>query len=141
MEIISKNLILKQKIYFYLDKNRKDIKTFRSTKIDRTLMILLLIFLDLKDFRELNDTIQSNDNVIEEAVNNIIKSGINETQIVNFFENDIKESRKLEKISLVDAYLSSNKYMLLVPDNLKIKYVIDNKLDVQGIKNFLEIRK
>ena len=104
-------------------------------------MILLLIFLDLKDFRELNDTIQSNDNVIEEAVNNIIKSGINETQIVNFFENDIKESRKLEKISLVDAYLSSNKYMLLVPDNLKIKYVIDNKLDVQGIKNFLEIRK
>ena len=98
-------------------------------------MILLLIFLDLKDFRELNDTIQSNDNVIEEAVNNIIKSGINETQIVNFFENDIKESRKLEKISLVDAYLSSNKYMLLVPDNLKIKYVIDNKLDVQGVKN------
>ena len=104
-------------------------------------MILLLIFLDLKDFRELNDTIQSNDNVIEEAVNNIIKSGINEIQIVNFFKNDIKESRKLEKISLVDAYLSSNKYMLLVPDNLKIKYVIDNKLDVQGIKNFLEIRK
>ena len=31
--------------------------------------------------------------------------------------------------------------MLLVPDNLKIKYVIDNKLDVQGVKNFLEIRK
>ena len=90
-------------------------------------MILLLIFLDLKDFRELNDTIQSNDNVIEEAVNNIIKSGINETQIVNFFENDIKESRKLEKISLVDAYLSSNKYMLLVPDNLKIKYVTNNR--------------
>ena len=60
---------------------------------------------------------------------------------MNFFENDIKESRKLEKISLVDAYLSSNKYMLLVPDNLKIKYVIDNKLDVQGVKNFLEIRK
>ena len=104
-------------------------------------MILLLIFLDLKDFRELNDTIQSNDNVIEEAVNNIIKSGINETQIVNFFENDIKESRKLEKISLVDAYLSSNKYMLLVPDNLKIKYVIDNKLDIEGIEDFLDIKK
>jgi len=31
--------------------------------------------------------------------------------------------------------------MFLIPDNLKIKYFIENKLDIEGIKDFLEITK
>lgn len=141
LEIISKNIILKQKIYFYLEKNKKEIKTFRSTKIDRTLMILLLIFLDLKDFRELNDVILSDSQVIEENINKIKKNGIEETEITDFLEKDMKKSIELGKISIVERYLTSNKYMFLIPNNLKIKYFIDNKLDIEGIKNFLETTK
>ena len=31
--------------------------------------------------------------------------------------------------------------MFLIPDNLKIEYFIENKLDIEGIKDFLEITK
>ena len=141
LEVISKSIILKQKIYFYLEKNKKSIKTFRSTKIDRTLMILLLIFLNLKDFRELNDMILSNSQVIEESISEIAINGINREKIEDFLEKDIEKSIELGKINIVDGYLSSNKYMFLVPNNLKIKYVIDNKLDIEGIEDFLDIKK
>ena len=141
LEVISKSIILKQKIYFYLDKNKKSIKTFRSTKIDRTLMILLLIFLNLKDFRELNDMILSNSQVIEESISEIAINGIDRGKIEDFLKKDIEKSIELGKINIVDGYLSSNKYMFLVPNNLKIKYFIDNKLDIEGIKDFLEITK
>ena len=141
LEVISKSIILKQKIYFYLEKNKKSIKTFRSTKIDRTLMILLLIFLNLKDFRELNDMILSNSQVIEESISEIAINGIDRGKIEDFLKKDIEKSIELGKINIVDGYLSSNKYMFLVPNNLKIKYVIDNKLDIEGIEDFLDIKK
>ena len=141
LEVISKSIILKQKIYFYLEKNKKSIKTFRSTKIDRTLMILLLIFLNLKDFRELNDMILSNSQVIEESISEIAINGIDRKKIEDFLEKDIEKSIELGKINIVDGYLSSNKYMFLVPNNLKIKYFIDNKLDIEGIEDFLDIKK
>lgn len=141
LEVISKSIILKQKIYFYLEKNKKSIKTFRSTKIDRTLMILLLIFLNLKDFRELNDMILSNSQVIEESISEIAINGIDREKIEDFLEKDIEKSIELGKINIVDGYLSSNKYMFLVPNNLKIKYFIDNKLDIEGIEDFLDIKK
>lgn len=141
LEVISKSIILKQKIYFYLEKNKKSIKTFRSTKIDRTLMILLLIFLNLKDFRELNDMILSNTQVIEESISEIAINGIDREKIEDFLEKDIEKSIELGKINIVDGYLSSNKYMFLVPNNLKIKYFIDNKLDIEGIEDFLDIKK
>jgi DEAD/DEAH box helicase domain protein len=141
LEVISKSIILKQKIYFYLEKNKKSIKTFRSTKIDRTLMILLLIFLNLQDFRELNDMILSNTQVIEESISEIAINGIDREKIEDFLEKDIEKSIELGKINIVDGYLSSNKYMFLVPNNLKIKYFIDNKLDIEGIEDFLDIKK
>ena len=31
--------------------------------------------------------------------------------------------------------------MFLVPNNLKIKYFIDNKLDIEGIEDILDIKK
>ena len=141
LEVISKSIILKQKIYFYLEKNKKSIKTFRSTKIDRTLMILLLIFLNLKDFRELNDMILSNSQVIEESISEIAINRIDRGKIEDFLKKDIEKSIELGKINIVDGYLSSNKYMFLVPNNLKIKYFIDNKLDIEGIEDFLDIKK
>ena len=139
--VISKNIILKQKIYFYLEKNKKEIKTFRSTKIDRTLRMLLLIFLDLKDFGELNDVVLSSSQVIEENINKIMTNGIEEAKIKKFLEKDMEESKKNGKKSIVERNLTSNKYMFLIPDNLKIKYFIENKLDIVGIKDFLEITK
>ena len=139
LEIIFKNIILKSKIYFYLEKDKKEIKTFRSTKIDRTLRILLLIFLDLKDFGELNDVVLSSSQVIEENINKIIKYGIEEAEIKKFLEKDMEEAKKNGKKSIVERNLTSNKYMFLIPDNLKIEYFIENKLDIEGIKDFLEI--
>ena len=141
LEIIFKNIILKSKIYFYLEKDKKEIKTFRSTKIDRTLRILLLIFLDLKDFGELNDVVLSSSQVIEENINKIITNGIEEAKIKKFLEKDMEESKKNGKKSIVERNLTSNKHMFLIPDNLKIKYFIENKLDIEGIKDFLEITK
>ena len=104
-------------------------------------MILLLIFLNLKDFRELNDMILSNSQVIEESISEIAINGINREKIEDFLEKDIEKSIELGKINIVDGYLSSNKYMFLVPNNLKIKYFIDNKLDIEGIEDFLDIKK
>lgn len=141
LEIIFKNIILKSKIYFYFEKDKKEIKTFRSTKIDRTLRILLLIFLDLKDFGELNDVVLSSSQVIEENINKIIKYGIEEAEIKKFLEKDMEEAKKNGKKSIVERNLISNKYMFLIPDNLKIEYFIENKLDIEGIKDFLEITK
>lgn len=141
LEIIFKNIILKSKIYFYLEKDKKEIKTFRSTKIDRTLRILLLIFLDLKDFGELNDVVLSSSQVIEENINKIIINGIEEVKIKKILEKDMEEAKKNGKKSIVERNLTSNKYMFLIPDNLKIKYFIENKLDIEGIKDFLETTK
>ncbi|BBM45872.1 DEAD/DEAH box helicase domain protein [Leptotrichia trevisanii] len=141
LEIIFKNIILKSKIYFYLEKDKKEIKTFRSTKIDRTLRILLLIFLDLKDFGELNDVVLSSSQVIEENINKIIINGIEGAEIKKFLEKDMEEAKKNGKKSIVERNLTSNKYMFLIPDNLKIKYFIENKLDIEGIKDFLETTK
>ena len=45
----------------------------------------------------------------------------------------------MKEKTLLDAYLSSNKYMILVPENLRADYVINNYLDIDGAYKYLEI--
>lgn len=43
------------------------------------------------------------------------------------------------KPEVVQLYLAYNKYSILLPDNLKIKYIINNKLDLEGAREYLRM--
>ena len=45
----------------------------------------------------------------------------------------------LKEKTLLDAYLTPNKYMILVPENLRADYVINNYLDIAGAYEYLKI--
>lgn len=65
-----------------------------------------------------------------------IREDINKVVERNFDENKISLYLK-ENPKIVELYLSSNKYRNLLPDSLKIKYVINNKLDLEGVRAYL----
>lgn len=53
---------------------------------------------------------------------------------------DIEKIEKYlkENPSLIETYLSANKFMVLVPDDLKITYIIENILDIDGASQYLQ---
>ena len=43
----------------------------------------------------------------------------------------------MTKEELVENLLRANKYMILVPKELKINYIVDNLLDLEGLEDYL----
>ena len=68
-----------------------------------------------------------------------IKEDIEKVREMNFEEKDVFKYLK-ENSDIVDLYLSSNKYKILLSDNLKVKYIIYNKLNLEGAKGYLVVR-
>lgn len=105
------------------------IATFKGTKINETLTLLLNMLDNSIGKYKLDDreTFIYGLN-IEEDLMRVIKKDFSEKEIFNYlFKNE----------ELIDVYLSANKYSFLLPKNLKIQYIISNKLDLNNAKQYL----
>lgn len=122
---------LRYKKFQWTEKNDKiGLRTFQGTKINRTLQLLLNMLGKGGNYK-LNDkeTFLYGCN-IKKDINRGIKRNFVEEEIFRYLKNNPE---------IVEIYLSSNKYRMLLPDNLKIKYIIKNKLDLKGTKKYLGI--
>ena len=109
---------------FVASKDVISIRTYKNSKINRTLAIMLNIASASKDYanNESDSTVYGPDTI--RFFDEIRISPISKTQIYDFL---IKDE------ALLHSYLSAYKYMVLIPDNLKVDYIINNRLDLSLI--------
>lgn len=115
---------------FVAGKDTISLRTFQSSKVNRTLAIMLNIASNSKKF-----------------INDEVDSSIKGPDIIRYFD-EIK-IKKIEKKDIfkffkenelfLQTYLNANKYMVLVPDDLKIDYIIRNRLDLEACYKYLAI--
>jgi len=104
--------------------------TFQSTKINRTLAIMFnIISKSTSYFISEADSMVCGPNTPEI----FDESRINPVSKDQIFKFLFKEK------TLLDAYLIANKYMVLVPENLRAEYVINNYLDLEGAYKYLNV--
>lgn len=120
---------LRYEKFQWVEKNDKfGIRTFQGTKINRTLQLLLNMLDDRANYKlDDRETFISGPN-IRKDINRVIERKFTEDEIFLYLRDNP---------GIVESYLSSNKYRMLLPDNLKIKYVVNNKLDLEGVKSYL----
>lgn len=115
---------------FVAGKDTISLRTFQSSKVNRTLAIMLNIASNSKKF-----------------INDEVDSSIKGPDIIRYFgEIRIKKIEKKdifkffkENELFLQTYLNANKYMVLVPDDLKIDYIIRNRLDLEACYQYLAI--
>lgn len=115
---------------FVAGKDQISLRTFQSSKVNRTLAIMLNIASNSKNF-----------------INDEVDSSIKGPDIIRYFDEiRIKKIEKKdifkffqENEQFLQAYLNANKYMVLVPDDLKIDYIIRNRLDLEACYQYLAI--
>ena len=122
---------LTKESYHLVDQDGKIfLRTFKSTKINKTLAIML------------NIKTKSLDYYVEEKSSTIvgpnIKKDFENLQANPLGESEIKKYL-LEKPNLIDSFISQNKFMILVPNELKILYITENILDISGVNQYLQI--
>lgn len=115
---------------FVAGKDQISLRTFQSSKVNRTLAIMLNITSNSKNF-----------------INDEVDSSIKGPDIIRYF--DEIRIKKIEKKDIfkffkenelfLQTYLNANKYMVLVPDDLKIDYIIRNRLDLEACYQYLAI--
>lgn len=115
---------------FVAGKDTISLRTFQSSKVNRTLAIMLNIASNSKKF-----------------INDEVDSSIKGPDIIRYF--DEIRIKKIEKKDIfkffkenelfLQTYLNANKYMVLVPDDLKIDYIIRNRLDLEACYQYLAI--
>ena len=104
--------------------------TFQSTKVNRTLAIMFNIISNSTSY-----FISEADSMVcgpktPEIFDECRINPVDRDRIFNFL---------MKEKTLLDAYLSSHKYMILVPENLRADYVINNYLDIDGAYKYLEL--
>ena len=115
---------------FVAGKDKISLRTFQSSKVNRTLAIMLNIASNSKNF-----------------INDEVDSSIKGPDIIRYF--DEIRIKKIEKKDIfkffkenelfLQTYLNANKYMVLVPNDLKIDYIIRNRLDLEACYKYLAI--
>ncbi|WP_105300802.1 DEAD/DEAH box helicase [Anaerococcus marasmi] len=119
---------------FYLinDKDGEGLRTFRGTRINRTINLMLNIRSTLSNYKltDYSSTIRGKN--IRKRLNEIRKNPVLESEIISYLQNNPK---------IVCAYLLGNKYIDLVSEDLKIRYILRNLLDLDGSYNYLKIEK
>ncbi|WP_311516668.1 DEAD/DEAH box helicase [uncultured Anaerococcus sp.] len=117
---------------FYLinDKDGQGLRTFRGTRITRTICLMANIKSSLGTFKvvDTSSTIIGKD--VEKILTKIRKNPLRDEDIIAYLNKNPKQ---------VASYLLANKYMDLVSDDLKIAYILRNLLDVEGANKFLKI--
>ena len=115
---------------FVASKDMISIRTFKNSKVNRTLAIMLNIVSSSKDYanNETDSTVFGPDTI--RYFDEIRINPISRKQIYDFL---IKDE------TLLASYLSAYKYMVLIPDNLKVDYIINNRLDLPKTYEYLGI--
>lgn len=118
--------------YIINDKDGEGLRTFRGTRINRTITLMLNIRSALSNYKltDYSSTIRGKN--IRKTLNEIRKKPVLESEIISYLQNNPK---------VISAYLLGNKYMNLVSENLKIRYILRNLLDLDGSFNYLKIEK
>ena len=131
-EIVGKlgNDLSKESYHFVEWEGKKALRTFKSTRINKTLALMF------------NIKTKSLDYYVEEKSSTILGPNIKKT-FEKLKENPLEEASikayLLEKPNLIDSFISQNKFMVLVPDSLKLSYITENILDIYGAKEYLQI--
>lgn len=120
---------LRYEKFQWTEKNDKvGLRTFQGTKINRTLQLLLNMLYGGVNYKlEDGKTFISGPD-IKKDISRVIEKNFTEDEIFLYLKDNPE---------MVEVYLSSNKYRMLLPDNLRIKYIIKNKLDLEGVKIYL----
>lgn len=121
---------LKNETYHFVDRDGKTgLRTFRSTMINKTLALIL------------NIKSKSLDYYVEDKSSTLIGPSI-KRKLEELRENppEIDEVKDflIENSRLIDGFISLNKFMVLVPNALKATYIIENILDIEGAKEYLQ---
>ncbi|MDY2928169.1 DEAD/DEAH box helicase [Anaerococcus sp.] len=117
---------------FYLinDKDGQGLRTFRGTRLNRTISLMLNIRSSLSTYKLIDSSSTIRGKNIRKTLNEIKKNPVGVSEIQTYLESNPK---------LVGAYLLGNKYMDLVSEKLKIKYIMKNLLDLEGAYDYLKI--
>lgn len=118
--------------YIINDKDGEGLRTFRGTRINRTIDLMLNIRATLSNYKLIDKSTTIRGKNIRKTLNEIMKNPVCENEIIKYLSDNPK---------LVDLYLSGNKYMDLVSEDLRIKYIVRNLLDLEGAYNYLKIEK
>ena len=115
---------------FVTSKDEISLRTFESTRINRTLALMLNIASNSKDYsnNEADSTVMGPE--IIRYFDQIRINPIGKEQIYKFLEEDQ---------TYMESFLGANKYMILVPVDLKIEYIMKNSLDINGAYEYLAI--
>lgn len=121
--------ITNEAYHFVETDGRKALRTFKSTKINKTLALMLNIKTKSLDYYvEDKATTVFGPNLIK-AFNSLRKNPLSTDEIAGFFKENPKE---------IDGFISLNKFMVLVPKELKIAYIIENVLNIDGANEYLQ---
>lgn len=119
--------------YFNIHKDGEEecLFSFCGTRINKTLEILFIMNSDDNvNLNELKSSIKTKN--IKEKISSLKRNFPTEEQITNFLYKNIKH---------VMLRSSSLKYINLVPDDLLVKYFMNNMMDIQGTKEYLNNHK
>lgn len=121
--------ITNEAYHFIETDGRKALRTFKSTKINKTLALMLNIKTKSLDYYvEDKSTTVFGPNLIK-AFNSLREDPLGIEDIAGFFKENPKE---------IDGFISLNKFMILVPKELKITYIIENILNIDGANEYLQ---
>lgn len=121
-----------QGFYIINDKDGEGLRTFRGTRINRTIDLMLNIRATLSNYKLIDKSTTIRGKNIRKNFNEIRKIPVLESEIIKYL---------LDNPKLVELYLLGNKYMDLVSEDLRIKYIVRNLLDLEGAYNYLKIEK
>lgn len=121
--------ITNEAYHFVETDGRKSLRTFKSTKINKTLALMLNIKTKSLDYYvEDKSTTVFGPNLIK-AFNSLRENPLSTDEIAGFFKENPRE---------IDGFISLNKFMILVPTELKITYIIENVLNIDGANEYLQ---
>lgn len=121
--------ITNEAYHFIETDGRKALRTFKSTKINKTLALMLNIKTKSLDYYvEDKSTTVFGPNLIK-AFNSLRENPLSADEIAGFFKENPRE---------IDGFISLNKFMILVPTELKITYIIENVLNIDGANEYLQ---
>lgn len=121
--------ITNEAYHFIETDGRKALRTFKSTKINKTLALMLNIKTKSLDYYvEDKSTTVFGPNLIK-AFNSLRENPLSTDEIAGFFKENPRE---------IEGFISLNKFMILVPTELKITYIIENVLNIDGVNEYLQ---
>lgn len=109
--------------------NSIGLRTFKGTKINKTLNILLNMQFEGHDYSLHDDSSLITGPNLQWAMNYLGKQSFNRCDLEKYLASYPKR---------VSLFLLPYKYSKLLPEKLKIKYIVNNLLDLEGTRRYLQ---